>query len=1181
MTERKIDRLAPATARKLKAIGMGQASSTRRFGPRLHLLLATSSLAALMVAGGASAAFAASCQSQNGGTSAAVTNSAAITCIDIFDNATVTGNVTNTGTGVITATGAATPTKTGITINSSTIGGAVINNGSITANSNGIFVTNNAIVSGGISNSGTISPGNNGIYVSDVSTFAGGIGNSGTISGPDVGVAFVDSSTFSGGFSNSGTISSPRYGVIFSVINQFGSSNGGGITNSGTISAADFDGVLVVEVSTFAGGIGNSGTILAGENGIEVEFGSTFSGGVTNGGTISAGGTGIFVKSVTTFSGGITNGAAITAGAAGINLFSFSSFSGGISNNAGGTISADSGIVVNAITTFTGGISNAGTVSVATLGIDVQSVSTFFGGISNSGKISSATASGIAVGDVTSFSDGINNSGTISAVLNGIFVGADTTFAGGITNSGAILVPGSGNGINVNNDTHVTGGISNSGLISVDGAGIFVNFVATLAGGISNSGTISAKTGIEIVNGVTFAAGSAIVNSGTIIGSTAAIDVSTATSPVTIDQNGGLISGLIRLSSNADVLNIAGGTINGDIAGAGTRDTINFNLGSGTFTYGAAFGFATINQVNVNSGMVILDGESNANTTTVNGGDLQIGDAANPGALLVSTVNVDGGILSGHGTIEGAVTINAGGTLSPGGSIGTLTIANGPLTFAANSTYGIQLNDTAASNTVVNGAPGTAIINGGAVVAMPQYTLGAHGGMTFTILTATGGRTGTFSAVTSNDPSFTGSFSLSYDADDVFLNVGKGFQILPLTPGLTINQRDVITGINNAILTGVTIPANFQTLNGLTGPAYLTALNQADGEVATGAQVGAFQLDDQFLNLMLNPFVNGRGYAPGNAGSGSPLGFAPDRQADLPDDVTLAYTSILGKAPPKQSFDQRWSVWGAGFGGSNTSNGDPTVVGSTNITASTYGYAAGMDYHVSPNTIVGFALAGGGTNWGLANALGTGRSDALQAGAYGVTWYGPAYLAGSLAFGNYWFNTNRIALGDQLTASFDGQSYSARFEGGYRYAVLPTLGMTPYAAVELQDFHTPSYSETDVTGGGFGLAYNSLSATDVRTELGARFDAPTVAYGKPLVLYGRLAWAHDFVSDPSLNATFETLPGSGFTVFGAPIPHDSALTTAGAQLFLTSNWSLIGTFNGQFASGSQTYAGSGTLRYTW
>ena len=28
------------------------------------------------------------------------------------------------------------------------------------------------------------------------------------------------------------------------------------------------------------------------------------------------------------------------------------------------------------------------------------------------------------------------------------------------------------------------------------------------------------------------------------------------------------------------------------------------------------------------------------------------------------------------------------------------------------------------------------------------------------------------------------------------------------------------------------------------------------------------------------------------------------------------------------------------------------------------------------------------------------------------------------------------------------------------------VGITPYAALQAQDFHTPSYSETDLTGGG-------------------------------------------------------------------------------------------------------------------
>ena len=64
--------------------------------------------------------------------------------------------------------------------------------------------------------------------------------------------------------------------------------------------------------------------------------------------------------------------------------------------------------------------------------------------------------------------------------------------------------------------------------------------------------------------------------------------------------------------------------------------------------------------------------------------------------------------------------------------------------------------------------------------------------------------------------------------------------------------------------------------------------------------------------------------------------------------------------------------------------------------------------------------------------------------------------------------------------------------------VLPTFGVTPYAALQAQDFHTPAYSETDQTGGGFGLTFAAMNATDVRTELGARFDSPAVVAGMPL-----------------------------------------------------------------------------------
>jgi len=58
---------------------------------------------------------------------------------------------------------------------------------------------------------------------------------------------------------------------------------------------------------------------------------------------------------------------------------------------------------------------------------------------------------------------------------------------------------------------------------------------------------------------------------------------------------------------------------------------------------------------------------------------------------------------------------------------------------------------------------------------------------------------------------------------------------------------------------------------------------------------------------------------------------------------------------------------------------------------------------------------------------------------------------------------------------------------GYRFATFYG-GLTPYAAIQSQTFHTPSYNETDLTGGGFALGFNARNATDMRSELGGRFD---------------------------------------------------------------------------------------------
>jgi len=771
-----------------------------------------------------------------------------------------------------------------------------------------------------------------------------------------------------------------------------------------------------------------------------------------------------------------------------------------------------------------GGISNSGVISAAGTAINVFSVTTFMGGITNSVSISGGR--GIGVGTIAMF-------GSSSA-------------SGGIANSGTITAGTTG--INVYNIQTFMGGITNQGTITAGASGVWIESVATFSGNISNSGAITGSTGIIVGSGVGFAPGSAIVNTGTITGTGGtAIDASAADLAVTIDQGAGLISGAIKLSANADVLNVAGGSIAGNILGQGTSDTLNFNLGSGIFTYG--YDFTGIDQVNINSGTVALNGIDSATTTTI-----------------YST-----GTLTGTGTLNSNVSVQNGGAFAPGalGTPGTSMTIGGSLTFQMNAAYVVYLDP---STTSFANETGSASL-GGTVDA--NFAPGSYSNKSYDILHSSALNGTTFNGlVTSGLPQGFDAI-LSYTSTDVLLTLTA---VLGDSTPLNTNQQNVANALNDYFNNGGALPPGFASIFALSGANLANALTALDGENATGAEHSAFELMSEFLNVMLDPYVDGRL----GSGGGGPLGFAPDQQASVPPDIALAYAGVL-KAPPKQTFEQRWTTWASAFGGSAKAIGD-AAVGSNNITTGSFGYAAGMDYHVSPNTVVGFALAGGGTSWNLAQGLGTGRSDAFLAGIYGVTHQGPAYVGGALAFANNWFTTNRTALGDQLSANFQGQSYAARLEGGYRFVVplaATAVGVTSYAAIQTQSFHTPSYSENDLTAGGFGLSYAAMNGADTRSEVGARFDEPTLLGHMPLILRARAAWAHDWASNPALNASFQSLPGASFTVFGAPIPQDSALTSAGAQLFFTPHWSLLAKFDGEFAKGAQTYAGTGTLRYTW
>jgi autotransporter-associated beta strand protein len=791
------------------------------------------------------------------------------------------------------------------------------------------------------------------------------------------------------------------------------------------------------------------------------------------------------------------------------------------------------------------------TVGGNNLSTDVTGVLTGDGLATGTSLIKTGTGTLTLSGTNTYTGDTIVNGGTLQ-IGNG---GTTGSIAGSVTvNAGATFAVNRSDNLTLTNNVGGAGGFAQNGTGTTTFAQAFAYTGGTTVNAgtllMSGAGTLGATSGTTRVN----------------TGGTLNLGGTTQT------QNGGVVigggtitNGTLRSSSLFDA---QGGTVSAILAGtanlvASTGNTIlrAINTYTGTTT--------------VNSGRLeIASGGSINSAVTVNGGTF-----VNNGASLGATTINSGGTLGGNGTF-GNTTIN-GGTLSPGNSIGTLTI-QGNLVLTSASTYMVEVDPTGADRTNVTG---TATLGGAGVRA--SFASGSYVSRRYTILNAQGGVSGTFNSVVNTNLPSNFTSALAYDANNAYLDLTLNFTPTPTPPPpggpsaptfapLTVNQRNVADGLINSFNTAGGIPFVFGALSA-------TGLTQVSGEHATGTQQTTFDAMDKFVNVLTDPFMGTRaGGAPEMAASG---------YAD--DDESLAYAAkrkrtgaereayAAFKTPPKAvPFERRWSVWGAGYGGTQQTDGNGGV-GSQKFTNHVYGSAAGFDYRLTPETLVGFALGGAGTTFGLANGLGGGRSEVFQGGVYGRHTSGPAYVSGALAWGWQDITTNRTVFANGYRANFDANAITGRLEGGWRFAY-GTSGITPYAAGQVTSFFLPGYAETLVAGANtFALAYSGKDVTASRSELGLRGDTSFALADAIVTLRGRAAWAHNFNTDRSISALFQTLPASGFTVFGASPARDSALVTASAETKWLNGFSVAATFEGEFSNVTESYAGKGMVRYQW
>jgi uncharacterized protein with beta-barrel porin domain len=622
-----------------------------------------------------------------------------------------------------------------------------------------------------------------------------------------------------------------------------------------------------------------------------------------------------------------------------------------------------------------------------------------------------------------------------------------------------------------------------------------------------------------------------------------------------------------------------------------------------------AFVFATNANAESLQSFAILAGSTITNTgpTTISGNVGLSPGSATPGLLPIMVTSgtihaADAVALQAQSDLTTAYNVLAGrpstvdltGQVLGVGTAGALTAGVYNFDTSAQLTGALTLNGNANDvfifqiGTTLTTAPGSSIVLGGTVQASNVFFV-VGSSATLDTTTAFKGQILALTSIALNNAA-TINCGAAWARNGAVTLINNTINICTFaapaafTSGLggtaTSNQAAVGGAIDDYVTGGGTLPLGFSILALLTPAELAGALNQISGEAATGVAPSSMQAMDSFMNLVLNgrrgPGVlsaSGESLTPGS-NTVSVMGYLP-QSAPATGSAFASFDQGAGAMPDVSG----WNIWVSSFGAYSHTTGD-AAVGSHDRMSRDFGIAAGLDYRVTGDTMVGFALSGGGTGFGLSDNLGGGQSAMLQAAAYGRTNIDNAYVAGALGYGYQAVSTDRyvtFAGIDHFTANFPAQNVAGQIEVGYHIG-----WFTPYAALRGQAFATPAYSENTASGAStFALAYSAQTAMAARSELGAKIDWTAELDTGSLAMHAGAAWAHDYGSNTSIDAAFLALPGSSFTVEGAKAAADSLLLSAGAEIGFDNGFALAGSVNGGFAQNAQTYSGSVHLSRSW
>jgi len=736
--------------------------------------------------------------------------------------------------------------------------------------------------------------------------------------------------------------------------------------------------------------------------------------------------------------------------------------------------------------------------------------------ITNSGLIKGQNGAGIAAtGAATGFTLSITNlaGGIIeggnaneAAIATGannatiVDYGTITALAGakavdlGSGNSSLQILGGTAQ---VNGD--ISGGTGSSTLTIAPGSGNSFNYggvISHIAGVAIGAGTVS------LSGASTYAGDTTVTGASLILGNSQAIGT-------------GRLLAAASTIVYAQGINLANAVV---LQGDTTLDVEGSDAATQSGVIGGSAGLTK-----TGSGSLLLAG---ANTytgdTLVQAGTLAIGDASSTSAAVAGNVQVaNGATLRGHGSIGGSV-INDG-TVAPGGSIGTLTIA-GNYTQNKDGVLSIDATPAGAASRLAVG--GKAALDGSTVVLAQA---GNWAPLTnYTILTANQGVSGQFAGATSSLAFLTP--VLTYSANSVNLSLQRN-DIQFASTARTANERAVAAAADTL---GFASPV-YTALTQLQAVAAPRAFDQLSGELYASTRTALFD-DSRYVRDAVNNHLLGQS----NAADGT--------QASDANGV--------------QAWTAAWGHWG-----DHDADGD-----ASRLQANGSGLLVGADLGVGGDTRIGAVAGRGQASIRVDDAGSSAHATATHLGFYGSMNRGGFQLDGGVDYAWQQVDSTRQVVFGQFAGSnagrYDANTAQAYIDGGYRFAVGEQTSLEPYLDVAHVRIKSDAFDES---GSSAALAVQGDTSQQTLATLGLRVNFALAPGG--LRAYAGLGWQHAW-GDTQSTSTQRFVNGglNSFTVDGVAVAQNAAAATFGLSFPLGRNVSIDTSYQGQFASHAKDQA---------